>query len=38
MSVNTEIYETLTGKPVEVEITDSILKGGERCSFNIFLA
>jgi predicted hydrocarbon binding protein len=33
-----EIYETLTGKPVEVEITDSILKGGEQCSFNIFLA
>jgi predicted hydrocarbon binding protein len=31
------IYETLTGKKVEVEVTGSILKGGEQCSFNIFI-
>jgi predicted hydrocarbon binding protein len=30
-----EIYETLTGKPVDVKVTDSILKGGKRCSFEI---
>jgi predicted hydrocarbon binding protein len=32
-----EIYETITGKPVNVIVTDSILKGGERCSFEISL-
>lgn len=31
------IYETLTGKKVDVEVTGSILKGGEQCSFNIFI-
>jgi len=30
-----EIYETVTGKPVEVRVIDSILKGGDRCSFEI---
>ncbi len=30
-----EIYETVTGKPVDVKVIDSILKGGERCSFEI---
>jgi predicted hydrocarbon binding protein len=32
-----EIYETITGKPVNVKVTESILKGGERCSFDIFM-
>lgn len=30
-----EIYETVTGKPVDVKIIDSLLKGGKRCSFEI---
>jgi predicted hydrocarbon binding protein len=30
-----EIYETVTGKPVKVKVIDSILKGGDRCSFEI---
>ena len=30
-----EIYETVTGKPVNVKVTEAILKGGERCSFEI---
>lgn len=32
-----EIYETLTGKPVDVKVIDSLLKGGKRCSFEIVL-
>ncbi len=30
-----EIYETVTGKPVDVKVTSSILRGGERCSSEI---
>jgi len=31
----TAAYSTITGKPVEVELVDSILRGGRRCSFRI---
>jgi hypothetical protein len=30
-----ENYETILGKPVSVTINESILRGGERCSFTI---
>ncbi|UCH13695.1 MAG: hypothetical protein JSV22_11370 [Bacteroidales bacterium] len=30
-----EIYETVSGKPVDVKVTSSILRGGERCSSEI---
>ncbi len=33
-----EIYETLTGRPVDVKVTDSLLKGGKRCSFEILVS
>ncbi len=32
-----EMYETLTGRPVDVKVTDSVLKGGKRCSFEILI-
>jgi len=30
-----EMYERLLGRPVEVELAESVLKGGRRCSFRI---
>ena len=30
-----ETYESIIGKPVEVTIEESVLRGGERCSFTI---
>ncbi len=30
-----EMYETISGKPVNVKVTESVLRGGERCSFEI---
>jgi len=30
-----ETFETITGKAVEVKIAESILRGGERCTFEI---
>jgi predicted hydrocarbon binding protein len=32
-----QLFETLLGKPVEVELLDSILQGAERCRFTIHL-
>jgi predicted hydrocarbon binding protein len=32
---NKEAFETILGKPVDVKIEESILRGGERCSFTI---
>jgi predicted hydrocarbon binding protein len=32
---NKEVYETILGKTVEVTLDESILRGGERCSFSI---
>jgi predicted hydrocarbon binding protein len=32
---NKEAFETILGKPVDVKIEESILRGGERCSFVI---
>jgi predicted hydrocarbon binding protein len=31
-------YSTILGKPVEVELVDSVLRGGRRCSFRIRIA
>lgn len=32
---NKEAFETVLGQPVDVKIEESILRGGERCSFTI---
>jgi predicted ArsR family transcriptional regulator len=32
---NKEMFETIMGKPVDVKIDESILRGGERCRFII---
>lgn len=33
-----ETYESIIGKPVEVTVEESVLRGGERCSFTIKFA
>jgi len=33
-----EIHERIVGKPVEVELVDSVLKGGKRCKFRMTIA
>ena len=33
-----ETYESILGKPVEVNIEESVLRGGKRCSFTIKFA
>jgi predicted ArsR family transcriptional regulator len=30
-----QVYETLTGRPVEVELKESVLRGSKRCAFEI---
>lgn len=30
-----QVYETISGKPVEATVTESVLGGGERCSYKI---
>jgi predicted hydrocarbon binding protein len=32
---NKEAFETIMGQPVDVKVEESILRGGERCSFTI---
>jgi predicted ArsR family transcriptional regulator len=35
---NKESFETVLGKPVDVKIEESVLRGGERCTFLITIA
>ena len=30
-----EMHERILGRPVEVEIVDSVLRGGKRCKFKM---
>ena len=32
-----EMFETVVGKPVDVDLTDSIKRGGQQCSFTVQL-
>ncbi len=33
-----EVYETVSGKPVSVEILETVKRGGQRCRFNVKLS
>jgi hypothetical protein len=32
-----ELYETVTGKPVKVEVLETVKRGGQACRFNVIL-
>ena len=33
-----EVYETVSGKPVTVEIVETVKRGAQRCRFNVKLS
>jgi predicted hydrocarbon binding protein len=33
-----QVYETLLGKKVRVELTESVLRGGKRCAFKVYVS